>query len=137
MKSSPPITSPYAPDLEQVRAWLQKMIAAFKFVELVAVIVSFVERMVVVNAELTKQLTVRERQVLKHLAAGKTNQEIADFLGLSLKTVEAYRTRLSAKTGLKRKADLVRFAFAAGLWECTPEDYLTTHMQVAQAGSST
>jgi DNA-binding NarL/FixJ family response regulator len=86
--------------------------------------------------ELTKQLTVRERQVLKHLAAGKTNQEIADFLGLSLKTVEAYRTRLSAKTGLKRKADLVRFAFAAGLWACTPEDYLAGNAQSAAASSS-
>ncbi len=87
--------------------------------------------------ELTKQLTVRERQVLKHLAAGKTNQEIADYLGLSLKTVEAYRTRLSTKTGVKRKADLVRFAYAAGLWECTPEEYLAAPSKATAAGSST
>jgi hypothetical protein len=36
---------------------------------------------------------------------------------------------------VKRKADLVRFAFAAGLWECTPEDYLAAPAK--QAGSST
>jgi hypothetical protein len=31
MKTTPPITSPYAPDLEQVRMWLEKMIAALRF----------------------------------------------------------------------------------------------------------
>jgi hypothetical protein len=34
----PPITSPFAPDLAQVRAWLEKMVAALKFVELVTAI---------------------------------------------------------------------------------------------------
>ena len=56
MKTSPSITSPYAPDLEQVRTWLEKMIAALRFAELVASIVAFIARMVVINAELTKQL---------------------------------------------------------------------------------
>ena len=50
------ITSPYAPDLEQVRAWLKKMITAVKFVELVAAVLSLLGRMRDINTELTKQL---------------------------------------------------------------------------------
>lgn len=56
MTREPPITSPYEPDLAQVRAWLERMIAALKFVEIVAAIVALVSRMSAVNAELTKQL---------------------------------------------------------------------------------
>jgi len=69
------------------------------------------------SAELVRRLTNRERQVLEHLAGGKTIREIAEALGLSPKTIEAYRTRLTAKTGLRRRADLVRFACAAGIFD--------------------
>ncbi len=62
MKTPPPITSPYAPDIEQVRAWLEKMIAALKFVELVTAVVAFIARMCVVNAELTKRLAQLQRK---------------------------------------------------------------------------
>ena len=39
---TPSITSPYAPDVEKVRAWLQEMIAALRFVEIVAAIVALI-----------------------------------------------------------------------------------------------
>src|SRR4051812_46617526 len=61
-ESPPPITSPYAPDLEEVRAWLTKMIAALKFVELVTAIVAFISRMCTVNTELTVQLLTLQRK---------------------------------------------------------------------------
>jgi transposase len=61
MKTSPP-TSPYAPDLEQVRAWLQKMIADLRFVDLVAAVLAFISRMCVLNTELTTRLGHLQRR---------------------------------------------------------------------------
>ena len=60
-------------------------------------------------------LSQRERQVLLELAHGFTHQEIADRLALSIKTVETYLGRLSTKLGLRRRADLVRYALEIGL----------------------
>ncbi len=60
-------------------------------------------------------LSERERQVLQQVARGYTNQQIADEVGLSVKTVESYRARLMKKLGLKERADLVRLAVESGL----------------------
>lgn len=60
-------------------------------------------------------LSERERGVLRLVAQGHTNQEVADQLALSVKTVEAYRARLMDKLGLKSRADLVRYALSTGL----------------------
>ncbi len=62
-----------------------------------------------------ERLSARERQVVRLVALGHTNQRIADDVGLSVKTVESYRARLMKKLGLKERADLVRFAMDAGL----------------------
>lgn len=61
------------------------------------------------------RLTQRERQVLLLLAHGHTHSEIGVQLGISIKTVETHRARLSEKLGLKSRADLVRLALDAGL----------------------
>lgn len=60
-------------------------------------------------------LTPRETEVLTLMAEGLSNREIAERLGLSPKTIEAYRTRLSDKTGLRRRSELIRLAFTSGL----------------------
>jgi transposase len=62
MRTPPPITSPYAPDLGEVRAWLEKTIAALRFVELVTAIVALIARLCSVNTELTKQLAGLRRK---------------------------------------------------------------------------
>jgi two-component system response regulator NreC len=62
-----------------------------------------------------KPLSKRERQVLRLLAQGNSNQQIADVIRLSVKTVETYRTRLSEKLGLKGRAELYRFASESGI----------------------
>jgi transposase len=62
MTKEPPITSAYAPDLAQVRAWLERMIAALRFVEIVAAILALISRMRDINAELTKQLAHLRRK---------------------------------------------------------------------------
>ncbi|MCX5689397.1 MAG: response regulator transcription factor [Planctomycetota bacterium] len=60
-------------------------------------------------------LSEREREVLRQVARGYTNQQIADEIGLSVKTVESYRARLMKKLGLKERADLVRLAIEMGI----------------------
>ncbi len=65
-------------------------------------------------------LSPRERDVLELVAQGYTNQQIADRLGLSVKTVETYRSRLVEKLGLRSRADLVRYALDSGLFGSGP-----------------
>jgi DNA-binding CsgD family transcriptional regulator len=62
-----------------------------------------------------ESLTDRERDVLRLLAQGHTNREVAELLGLSVKTVETYRARLSNKLGLRGRAAIFRFAYEEGL----------------------
>jgi two-component system response regulator NreC len=62
-----------------------------------------------------KPLSRREAEVLRLLAQGHTNQEAADHLAVSVKTIETHRKRLSDKLGLKSRAQLFRFAVEVGL----------------------
>jgi two-component system, NarL family, response regulator NreC len=62
-----------------------------------------------------KTLSRREREVLRLLAQGHSNQQIADGIHLSVKTVETYRRRVSEKRGLKGRAELYRFATESGV----------------------
>lgn len=57
-----------------------------------------------------KSLTSREREVLRLLARGKSNKEIAAILGISPRTAETHRTNLMRKLGIHSVADLVRYA---------------------------
>ena len=60
-------------------------------------------------------LSNREQEVLRGVAYGYTNREIAEHLGISVKSVETYRYRLSDKLEFGSRADLVRFALDLGL----------------------
>jgi DNA-binding CsgD family transcriptional regulator len=60
----------------------------------------------------TRPATKREREVAGHLASGLTNQQTADLLGISIKTVEKHRDHLHKKIGLRNTADLTRWALA-------------------------
>jgi len=62
-------------------------------------------------------LSRREAEVLRLLVQGHTNQEAADRLAVSVKTIETHRKRLSEKLGLRSRAQLYRFAVEAGLLE--------------------
>ncbi|MCB0183756.1 MAG: response regulator transcription factor, partial [Caldilineaceae bacterium] len=61
------------------------------------------------------QLSDRELEVLKLLALGHSNKEIAEMLYLSVKTVETYKARLMEKLALQTRSALVRFALKHGL----------------------
>jgi len=60
-------------------------------------------------------LTQRERQVLKLIAGGEANKNIAEKLKISIRTVETHRLNLSNKLGIKSTAGLVKYAISKGL----------------------
>jgi DNA-binding NarL/FixJ family response regulator len=62
-----------------------------------------------------EHLTVRELQIMLRLADGKKAAEIARQLSLSAKTVDAYRSRLMEKMGLKSNSELTYYALKHGL----------------------
>ena len=62
-----------------------------------------------------EDLSEREREVLALTAAGYTNQEIADKLVISVKTVDTYRSRIMEKLNLHHRSELVKFALRHGL----------------------
>ncbi|HEY9856576.1 MAG TPA: response regulator transcription factor, partial [Stenomitos sp.] len=57
-----------------------------------------------------EDLTDREREVLRYLAEGMTNKQVAEKLVLSIRTVETHRMRIMDKLGLKGRAALVTYA---------------------------
>lgn len=57
-----------------------------------------------------EELTKREIEVLQHICRGMTNQQIADTLNVSIKTIDSHRTNLLEKTGSRNTADLVIYA---------------------------
>jgi two-component system, NarL family, response regulator NreC len=60
-------------------------------------------------------LTPREEEVLRLLAQGYTNAETAEALVISIKTVETHRAHILGKLGLRKRAELVRYARTHGL----------------------
>jgi len=64
----------------------------------------------VLGASPLDSLSNREIQVLRWLALGRTNREIAEAYHISVKTVDTYRLRLLAKLNLRNNAELSRFA---------------------------
>jgi two-component system response regulator FixJ len=66
-------------------------------------------------AMLVDALSERQRQVLAGIVKGRPNKLIAFDLGLSIRTVEAYRAQLLIKLGVRSTAEAVRIAIAAGL----------------------
>lgn len=76
---------------------------------------------VVVEAYLTNRqvapdpLSARERQVLQLIAEGNTTKEIAQILGVSVKTAESHRGRLMEKLEIHETASLVRYAIRRGI----------------------
>jgi DNA-binding NarL/FixJ family response regulator len=59
-------------------------------------------------------LSEREREVVRYVAHGYSNKEIAAKLDVSVKTIETYRYRATEKLGLHGRADLVRYAIDQG-----------------------
>ena len=74
-----------------------------------------VRRSASASTELPDELTPREAEVLKLIAAGLSNREIADRLVLSNATVKTHVNRIFYKTGARDRAQAVRYAYQHGL----------------------
>ena len=61
------------------------------------------------------QLTSREREILKLIAEGRTSQEIADLLSISLKTALGHRTKIMQKLDIHNRTELIKYAMHKGL----------------------
>jgi DNA-binding NarL/FixJ family response regulator len=61
-------------------------------------------------AQQDEQLTTREQQVLRHIAQGASNKQIARELDLSVRTVETHRLNIKRKLGIEGQAELIRYA---------------------------
>lgn len=81
-----------------------------------AVAADFLERVEAGGAETADfdRLTRREREVLALVATGLTNQQIAEKLVISVRTVETHRAHVMDKLGFKNRAELVKYALRKG-----------------------
>lgn len=61
-----------------------------------------------------EDLSVREKEILKLVAEGKTSAEVAELLCISIRTVQNHRANIMKKLHIKNTADLVRYAFRKG-----------------------
>lgn len=66
------------------------------------------------NKKTDDPLSTRERQILKLVAEGVTNKEIADMLAISRRTVEHHRANIMKKLAIKSTAELVQYAIQKG-----------------------
>ena len=69
------------------------------------------------KGQLTPQfdpLTTREREVLKLIAEGISNKEIADLLFISIRTVEHHRANIMQKLNIRKTANLIKYAIRKG-----------------------
>lgn len=64
-----------------------------------------------------ERLTIREREIVRLLVQGKSNKEVADALGISIRTAETHRASIMRKPGIGSLAGLVRYAIRNGIIE--------------------
>lgn len=72
------------------------------------------------GADPYETLTDREKQVLKLVAEGHSNKEVAEALGISVKTAMSHRERVMEKLDLHSRTDLIRFAIRKGVIAAEP-----------------
>jgi two-component system response regulator NreC len=62
-----------------------------------------------------RKLTPRERRIILLVAIGRKSREIAEELGIGVKTVETHRANLNKKLGLRNLTQLIKYAIQKGL----------------------
>jgi len=76
---------------------------------------SYVEKQNNLRGETSGQpLTEREREVFRHIALGYSNLEIAEKMGISVKTVEAHKANCLKKLNMQSRKDIIRYAILQG-----------------------
>jgi DNA-binding NarL/FixJ family response regulator len=67
------------------------------------------------DEDLYETLTDREKQALRLVALGNSNKEVAETLGISVKTAMSHRERVMEKLNLHNRTDLIKFAIKKGV----------------------
>lgn len=108
------------------RAGVQELVSAMRAVSrgdgflypsaATASIVDYIQRDQAADPDIDR-LTAREWEILRLIAAGNSNQAIANIIHRSIKTVQAHRANLMKKLDLHDRADIVRYAIRKGLME--------------------
>ena len=75
----------------------------------------FSEEIKTIGAQHYGQLSPREREIVRLIARGRTNKEIAKRLSISVRTVERHRSSIMNKLGLQNRAELIAYAVQHGL----------------------
>lgn len=88
-------TSPYSPDLDHLRAWLERMVAAMKFVELIVSVLALIARMRDINLELTKRVA----HLTRKRPRSETLERLERQLVLPLMSLVAKSSRDAADSG--------------------------------------
>lgn len=98
---------------EELLAAVKEILAGNKYVHpvLAAALFDEPERRSAKEVGPRVELSKREEEVLRFLALGYTQKEIGERLFISEKTVETHKSRLMQKLGVKKRSDLVRYAF--------------------------
>jgi len=78
------------------------------------VVSSFVRKQSTTDVPHGSDLSSRETEVLRLIAQGYSNQEVATQLNISIKTVETYKARSMEKLGLRSRVEIVRYALQHG-----------------------
>jgi len=81
------------------------------------VVSGFVEQKKVRGSRGGDDLSEREQEVLRYVAQGYTNKEIAEQLDISVKTIETHKANFMEKLGLRSRAEVVRYALQQGWLE--------------------
>ena len=89
----------------------------FLYPTVATIVVEEMHRQAEVSEAMPESLTPREREILKHIALGESNPQIAIALSISAKTVEWHRSNLMSKLSVHNVADVVRYALQHGLVE--------------------
>ncbi len=79
------------------------------------IVSGFSQHPAVDKPEMENKLSLRESEVLRLIAQGYTNREVAEQLKVSTKTVETYKYRLIKKLGLRNRSDIIRYALKRGM----------------------
>jgi transposase len=99
MSESATVTSAYAPDVDDVRRWLEKMIKAMRLVELVAAIIALVTRMRDINTELTKRLADARRKRPRSETLGRVEAQLIFAFGVMVPLIREPGATLDEGTG--------------------------------------
>jgi len=123
-------TSPHAPDLEQLRVWLDKMIAAMKFVDLVLAIVGLIGRMRELNLELTKRVAHLTRKRPRSETLERLERQlILPLAGLVVPTAPTTSTAPPDETKRRRRGG-GRGTFPAHVARVEVKNAVPAHLRI-------